>query len=84
MADEADEAAVTSDLLFSIALQNSKTQAHNMKPKGICHSPDCGLDIPQDLLPSQESTPGAKGHMRLFCDKTCAMEYERIKKSGRR
>lgn len=65
MADEADKAAdiIDQQMMDSIAKQLARSgEALTPAPTGYCLNPHCAEEI----------------HDRPFCDKNCAIEYERL------
>jgi hypothetical protein len=69
MADEADQAHELEQLALRHALAHRKGGA-NLPPKGTCYNCD------EPLKPIQVG--GEVRHVQLFCDSSCAQDWEKV------
>lgn len=75
MADEADMAKEIEELALKHALAHRKAVV-NLPPKGYCYNCD------EPLKP--EVVDGKRQHRRIFCDRDCADDWERLQASKAR
>lgn len=69
--DIADQADLEIDNYINLTINNNRLNGkHNdgLLCTGVCHNPACESEV---------------GNNQLFCNKECAIEYERIKKYRR-
>lgn len=69
MADICDvsDARTEAESGFALAVIRAQLAVREHEPNGVCHNPRCAGEV----------DPG-----KLFCDATCAQEYEQVKKRG--